>query len=469
MSNSIIGHNIEPVVFTTEWEVEVDDDEYEDMEGELVEEQMCLGYRGIVPKNSNSTTVTISFYYYAPTSEWYWDYNYGIPYKPIIPVIFATDANWNLTECLNSSLSEVSLTGHTNGWVNISISLIRKLVEGEKIFFGIYSDIIGFVGDYIDDPDTTMCYLYWTRALRRDYNSQIAYLSSPDFIRRQYGIFSDYEICIYMQYENEPDGFIYTRSVIGNVGAAAVFTNRSLRAHRALVNTAAMSDSSNRILSKIILKSESLGLTDVVQKFLLLLRSCFSQSGSTDSLERKAGYKKLISSSVDNEEEVLRLGENYRSFTDESEIEARPFASRIFYRAVETVMSFWDWLKGKIREANYVVNFFTPVVLEVTLDRKNMNRIYKGQTKLRVLMDCECDLSGYTSVSIKARKPDGITEVIFPAVVKDAEKGIIFYDVQSENDFDKVGWWTLWPLVVFDDDTTNCGEAHRTFVYEEGT
>ena len=30
MSNSIIGHNIEPVVFTTEWEVEVDDDEYED-------------------------------------------------------------------------------------------------------------------------------------------------------------------------------------------------------------------------------------------------------------------------------------------------------------------------------------------------------------------------------------------------------------------------------------------------------
>ena len=165
----------------------------------------------------------------------------------------------------------------------------------------------------------------------------------------------------------------------------------------------------------------------------------------------------------------MRLGENYRSFTDEAEIEARPFASRIFYRAVETVMSFWDWLKGKIREANYVVNFFTPVVLEVTLDGKNMNRIYRGQTKLRVLLDCKCDLSGYASVSIKARKPDGITEVIFPAVVKDAEKGIIFYDVQSENDFDKVGWWTLWPLVVFDDDTTNCGEAHRTFVYEEGT
>ena len=98
-----------------------------------------------------------------------------------------------------------------------------------------------------------------------------------------------------------------------------------------------------------------------------------------------------------------------------------------------------------------------------------MNRIYKGKTKLRVLLDCQCDLSGYACVKIKARKPDGITDVIFPAVVKDAENGIIFYDVQSENDFDVVGWWTLWPMFVFDDDRTNCGRAQRVFVYEEGT
>ena len=69
-----------------------------------------------------------------------------------------------------------------------------------------------------------------------------------------------------------------------------------------------------------------------------------------------------------NEEEVLRLGENYRSFTDEAEIEASPFASRIFYRAVETVMSFWDWIKGKIREANNVVNLFCPIADEITLE-----------------------------------------------------------------------------------------------------
>ena len=469
MSNSIIGHNIEPVVFTTEWEVEVDDDEYEDMEGELVEEQMCLGYRGVVPKNSNSTTVTISFYYYAPISEWYWDYNYGIPYKPIIPVIFATDANWNLTECLNSSLSEVSLTGHTNGWVNISVSLIRKLVEGEKIFFGIYSDIIGFVGDYIDDPDTSMWYLYWTRARRRDYNSQIAYLSSPDFIRRQQGIFSDYEICIYLQYENEPDGFFYTRTVLGNVGAAARFSNRSLGAVRKPTGLCVLGSTNRRIAFFKVSKNENIGFLDSVQKLLLLIRSCISSFGSNDSTSRITDYKKEIESTAGNSESLTRFGENKRSFEDEAEIVARPFASRIFYRAVETVMSFWDWLRGKIREANYVVSFFTPVKLEIILDGKHMNRIYKGQTKLRVLFNCKCDLTGYASVNIKARKPDGITEVTFPAVVKDSESGIIFYDVQSENDFDKVGFWTLWPEFVFDDDRTNVGQAEKVFVYEAGT
>lgn len=468
MSNSIIGHNIEPVVFTTEWEVEVDDDEYEDMEGELVEEQMCLGYRGVVPKNSNSTTVTISFYYYAPTSEWYWDYNYGIPYKPIIPVIFATDANWNLTECLNSSLSEVSLTGHTNGWVNISVSLIRKLVEGEKIFFGIYSDIIGFVGDYIDDPDTTMCYLYWTRALRRDYNSQIAYLSSPDFIRKQYGIFSDYEICIYLQYENEPDGLAYSYTVLGNVGAAARFSSRSLGAVRKPTGLCTLGSSNRRIAFFKFSKNESLGFLDSVQKLLLLIRSCLSGFNSSDSTSRTADYKKEIESTAENSESLTRFGENKRCFEDEAEIVARPFASRIFYRTVETVMSFWDWLRGKIREANYVVTLYTPVFLEITLGEDDMKRIYKGKSKLRVLLNCGCDLNGYASVNLVCRKPDD-TVVSFPSVVKDADKGIIFYDVQSEDDFNQSGWWTFWPEFVFDDDRTSCGIAIRRFVYEVGT
>ena len=94
-------------------------------------------------------------------------------------------------------------------------------------------------------------------------------------------------------------------------------------------------------------------------------------------------------------------------------------------------------------------------------------RIYKGKSKLRIQIDTKCDLSGYQAVTIAALKANG--EVVeFPAVVKNVEKGIIFYDVQSENDFDVSGWWWLWPEIVFDDDRTACGRAVRVFVYESG-
>ena len=94
-------------------------------------------------------------------------------------------------------------------------------------------------------------------------------------------------------------------------------------------------------------------------------------------------------------------------------------------------------------------------------------RIYKSKSKLRIQIDTKCDLSGYQSVTIAALKANG--EVVeFPAVVKNVEKGIIFYDVQSENDFDVSGWWWIWPEIVFDDDRTACGRAVRVFVYEPG-
>ena len=96
-----------------------------------------------------------------------------------------------------------------------------------------------------------------------------------------------------------------------------------------------------------------------------------------------------------------------------------------------------------------------------------MKRIYKSKTKLRILIDTKCDLSGFQTVSIMAKKPDDTT-VNFPAVVKDVEKGIIFYDVQTVDEIDVGGWWTFWPEVIFDDDRTACGRAVKVFVYESG-
>ena len=96
-----------------------------------------------------------------------------------------------------------------------------------------------------------------------------------------------------------------------------------------------------------------------------------------------------------------------------------------------------------------------------------MKRIYKGKSKLRILIDTKCDLSGYEDVSIVFMKPDE-SQFTVSAVVKDVETGIIFYDVQCEDELDQSGWWTLWPEVRFDDDRTACGRAVRFFVYEAG-
>lgn len=96
-----------------------------------------------------------------------------------------------------------------------------------------------------------------------------------------------------------------------------------------------------------------------------------------------------------------------------------------------------------------------------------MKRIYKGKSKLRILIDTKCDLSGYEDVSIVFMKPDE-SQFTVSAVVKDVETGIIFYDVQSEEELNQSGWWTLWPEVRFDDDRTACGQAVRFFVYEAG-
>lgn len=467
MSKTLLGNNKAPVLFNTGHVSYVDDEEI-DLEGEILEEEIIYAYRAICPKKSETTKVNISFYYYAPTSEWYWDYDYGSPYSPLIPVVFTADSNWKLKECLNKSLHEVSTNGRSNGWISMDVTLKRQLSEGERIVFGVYSDLHGYVASEYVNPKTTYCYLYWTRAKRKNYSSQTAYLSSSEFIKQEQDIFSDYEICLYLQYENQPDGISYSRSLTANAEINAIFSQRKLGAKRNVTNVFYFKSISQRFAQYRIYRTEKLSFTDFARKLLHIIRTFLLGITTSDSTKRTAEYKKSIASTASNFESVTRFGENFRSFEDKSNISALPFASRIFYRTVKTVISFWDWLRGKIREANFVVTFFTPVFLEIKLDGKNMQKIYKGKSKLRILLDCRCDLTGYEKVKLAARKPDD-TLVTFPAVVKDAENGIIFYDTQSESDIDQVGWWTFWPEFVFDDDRTSCGSAYRTFVYEVGT
>ena len=429
MSNSILGETGQPELFSMEYEVEVGDDEYLYLDGELVEEENIWGYRGICPKNSQTTTVTIKFYYYAPTSEWFWGYVYGTPYAPLIPLVYTCDSNWNLVSCLNQSYYEFALDGHSSGWLSLNVTLQRKLIQNERIFFGVYSDLLGVAAIDEADPNTTMSYIYFSSERRRNYSSQIAYVTSAAFFNKIRCLNDDFQACIYLEYENEIESVAYTRTVLGNVHPATANVRklnwkRTLRpggyitsslnrktvwkrrgASNGLLSAGAFrfnhlfrsaSDSksftdandkrifffrsyedqesftarsyrSNRIK---IENSDGFSFADSIQHFLLILRSVFSDGGGTDSLLHQSDYKRLSESIVNDEEIIIRSGDNFRSFTDEVDFEALPFASRLFFRTVQTVMSFWDWLRGKIREANNVVTLFCPIADEITLECK---------------------------------------------------------------------------------------------------
>lgn len=99
-------------------------------------------------------------------------------------------------------------------------------------------------------------------------------------------------------------------------------------------------------------------------------RLSISENQITDSSERKTDWKRLLEITPDIQTDVLRKQVLFRSAESESDFTARPFASRLFFRTVQTVMGFWDWLRGKIRDANNVVTFFCPIDLEINFECK---------------------------------------------------------------------------------------------------
>jgi hypothetical protein len=95
-----------------------------------------------------------------------------------------------------------------------------------------------------------------------------------------------------------------------------------------------------------------------------------------------------------------------------------------------------------------------------------MNKIYKGQSALRLTVKIFTELEGIQAAAIKYRKPDGSTGS-FTAGVADAEKGVIFHEC-VDGDLDAGGWWVFWAFITFDDGRTATGEAAKVYVWKEG-
>ncbi len=103
---------------------------------------------------------------------------------------------------------------------------------------------------------------------------------------------------------------------------------------------------------------------------LLLFRKGNENCITDDSNERCLVWKRQLDLIPDIKTELTRSQEVFRAFENSVDVHAKPFASRLFYRTVKTVLSFWDWLRGKIREANNVVAFYCPIWDEIKWECK---------------------------------------------------------------------------------------------------
>jgi len=95
-----------------------------------------------------------------------------------------------------------------------------------------------------------------------------------------------------------------------------------------------------------------------------------------------------------------------------------------------------------------------------------MNKIFKGQTALRIMLKTFCDLESILSAVIKYRAPDGSVGE-FAAGIADMAKGVIFHEC-IEGDIALAGWWSFWAYITFADGRTAAGEAAKIYIWDEG-
>ena len=95
-----------------------------------------------------------------------------------------------------------------------------------------------------------------------------------------------------------------------------------------------------------------------------------------------------------------------------------------------------------------------------------MAKLYAGQTKLRIRLTMNVDITGGSAV-IKYKKPDD-TEGQWTAVIENAGTGIIYYDIQA-GDIPAAdhGEWCFWAYATFSDGHVAPGEIVRKKFHSE--
>lgn len=101
-----------------------------------------------------------------------------------------------------------------------------------------------------------------------------------------------------------------------------------------------------------------------------------------------------------------------------------------------------------------------------------MGKIYVGQTRLRITLETEADLTDADVFEIKYIKPDGI-EGSWTATCDDLPKGEIYFESFVAATLDVAGVWRFWAYITWSgssavEDESVPGESFELRVHNEG-
>lgn len=335
MSTTLIGNKNKPTRWFVTQEMYIEDEDTGEevsvaVEGEGIDECSLVGYAFTAPKSSSGTKVEVGYYYRKPNSEW-WEYCYDIDIPSFYPVVFACDSDWKVTECLNSSIVEINVAGTPNGWKIKTINLKREIQKGENLYFGFYSEIYPYTwnDEKTIQGECTFAYFDSTSLYRKYKNDVTKILLSTELPSTMQFVSVDEKCCAYLEYENEIEATDYKISICDYSEINSSFYCR-------------------RLLQRIFCEYQEPEIKFSKRQFLI--KRTNEKYIPDDFMKRKTQIKKTIQSGM--------------------EVFTRSWLSRLFFRTIVSTTSFWDWLKGKIREANNVVTFFCPIDFEIEMECK---------------------------------------------------------------------------------------------------
>ena len=370
----------------------------------------------------------IEFYYYyrKPTTQDFWNYCYDPDYYYILPFIASSndDTRWGpigkFYGIITYDHDKVSLVGRESGWIHITLHVDEYIwgrftqngtTHENPLYFGIYSPIPVFVWDnsVSGGQSVTPWDILWDYSDFEDeeiYDVVTGGYLEDCYVRRRQ--INDYPSFYITFRDVTPEAFNYAvnEQAVINVNSSVnrkSVLKKLLSEIKAITGTAGshqlhMRDAGNNSLglsdsfskrlhfSRLLSETKSMAtllsrkhfmtrqFNDVFEPVALkdykrlLFRTNQDEIISIDSFEKKLSWKRLLEIQPDIETEIIRKQIAFRDTADDVSISALPFASRLFFRTVQTVMSLWDWLRGKIREANNVLTLFCPIATEIELE-----------------------------------------------------------------------------------------------------